>query len=94
MSLYWLNVIIHHCTCDAIAEALLVSTMTDLITELYSTVTYLIEEISSISPRYLPAMVANTSTSLVFYIGISIVMLIFTVIKTSKHSGTNINDSV
>ena len=50
--------------------------MTDLVTEVFSTLTYIFEEISNISPKYLPALVANISPTLIFYLCISITIFV------------------
>ena len=55
--------------------------MTDLITQVISTLTYIWEEISNISPKYLPAIIANISPTLLFYLCISIAILLITVIN-------------
>ena len=62
--------------------------MTDLITEVYSTLAYILEEIANnvnnISPKYLPALVSNVSPTLLFYIGISLVIFIVCIYPERK----------
>ena len=62
--------------------------MTDLITEVYSTLSYILEEIANnvnnISPKYLPALVSNVSPTLLFYIGISLVIFIVCIYPERK----------
>ena len=62
--------------------------MTDLITEVYSTLVYILEEIANnvnnISTKYLPALVSNVSPTLLFYIGISLVIFIVCIYPERK----------
>ena len=62
--------------------------MTDLITEVYSTLAYILEEIANnvnnISTKYLPALVSNVSPTLLFYIGISLVIFIVCIYPERK----------
>ena len=62
--------------------------MTDLITEVYSTLSYILEEIANnvnnISTKYLPALISNVSPTLLFYIGISLVIFIVCIYPERK----------
>ena len=69
--------------------------MTDFLIQAFSSVLYLLEDFVDI--KYLPALLANISSSLVIYIGLSILVIVLTLSiwsnpvdstpKTSQPSG-------
>ena len=66
--------------------------MTDLLSEVISTLSYIFEEVSNVSLHhgggYLPALLANISTSFVFYITVSLVVAILTAVLGQKKLAT------
>lgn len=75
--------------------------MTDLISEVYSSLSYLIEPFTRISSRYVPAILANVSSSMLVYVGLSVVMVAITVNskkpkkpKSSQHFDIGPDDEV
>lgn len=63
-----------------------VEKMTDLFHQFFSAVSFLLEETLNVvnSFRYVPAILANTSTSYLFYIGLSVVMIVITFTSNKK----------